>query len=90
MLPEFNQCCRELMCLAQGHNTMTPVGIKPRTSLLELDTIPLRHSAPFDICTLISQIKDFITAIQLKMLNDHCLCFHTDYSKAGFPITLPL
>ena len=32
MLPGFNQYCRELMCLAQGHNTMTPVGIEPRTS----------------------------------------------------------
>ena len=32
MLPGFNQYCRELMCLAQGHNTVPPVGIKPRTS----------------------------------------------------------
>ena len=24
--------CRELMCLAQVHNTVTPVGIEPRTS----------------------------------------------------------
>ena len=31
-LPGFNQFCRELMCLAQGHNTVTPVGIKLRTS----------------------------------------------------------
>ena len=28
----FNQYCWELMCLAQVHNTMTPVGIEPRTS----------------------------------------------------------
>ena len=28
-LPGFNQYCRELMCLAQGHNTMSPVGIEP-------------------------------------------------------------
>ena len=28
----INQYCRELMCLAQGHNTVTPVGIKTRTS----------------------------------------------------------
>ena len=27
-----NQYCRELMCLAQGHNTMTHVIIEPRTS----------------------------------------------------------
>ena len=31
-LPVFNQYCRELMCLAQGHNTMQLVGIEPRTS----------------------------------------------------------
>ena len=31
-LPGFNQYCRELMCLAQGHNTVPPVGIEPRTS----------------------------------------------------------
>ena len=31
-LPGFNQYCRELMCLAQEHNTVTPVGILPRTS----------------------------------------------------------
>ena len=31
-LPQYNQYCRELMCLAQGHNTKTPVGIEPRTS----------------------------------------------------------
>ena len=30
-LPGFNQYCSELMCLAQGHNTVTPVGIEPRT-----------------------------------------------------------
>ena len=28
----FNQFYRELMCLAQGHNTVTPVGIEFRTS----------------------------------------------------------
>ena len=32
MLPGFNQHCRELMCLAQGHNTVTHVGIEPRTA----------------------------------------------------------
>ena len=31
-LPGFNQYCRELMCLAQGHSPVTPVGIEPRTS----------------------------------------------------------
>ena len=31
-LPGFNQFCRDLTCLAQGHNTMTPVEIEPRTS----------------------------------------------------------
>ena len=28
----FNQYFRELMCLAQGHNTVPHVGIEPRTS----------------------------------------------------------
>ena len=32
-LPGFNQYCRELMCLAQGHNTVMPVGIESRTSI---------------------------------------------------------
>ena len=27
----INQYCREFMCLAQGHNTVPHVGIKPRT-----------------------------------------------------------
>ena len=31
-LTGYNQYCRDLMCLAQGHNTATPVGIEPRTS----------------------------------------------------------
>ena len=34
MIPGANLFCRELMCLAQGHNTAPPVGIEPRTSLL--------------------------------------------------------
>ena len=41
--PGCNKYCRE--CLAQGHNTVTPVGIEPRTSLFAL---PLRHRAPCD------------------------------------------
>ena len=32
-LPGFNQYCRELMYLAQGHNTVTLVGIEHRTDL---------------------------------------------------------
>ena len=31
-LPGFNKYSRELMCLAQGRNTVTPAGIEPRTS----------------------------------------------------------
>ena len=31
-LPCFYQYCRELMCLAQGHNTVPLVGIETRTS----------------------------------------------------------
>ena len=34
-LLRFNQYCRELMCLAQGNNTVTHVGVEPRyTSVL--------------------------------------------------------
>ena len=36
-LPGFNQYFRELMCLAQGYNTVTLVGIEPRTSCAEHD-----------------------------------------------------
>ena len=32
----FNQYSRELMCIAQGHNTVTLVGIEPRTSGFEV------------------------------------------------------
>ena len=32
MLPGFNQYCRELMCIAQGHNMVPLVGIEPGTS----------------------------------------------------------
>ena len=31
-LPGFNQYCRELMCLAPGHNRVPLVGIKHKTS----------------------------------------------------------
>ena len=37
----FNQYFRELMCLAQGHNTVPHVGIEPRTSRFEV-----RHWLP--------------------------------------------
>ena len=30
-LSGFNQYCKELMCLAQGHNSVPLVGIEPRT-----------------------------------------------------------
>ena len=49
-LPEFNQYCRELMCLAQGQITMTPVGIVPRTSRFGVrlsTTTPPRSPGPF-------------------------------------------
>ena len=35
-LPGFNQYCRELMCVAQGHNTVLLVGIEPRISRFEV------------------------------------------------------
>ena len=40
-LPVFNQYFRELMRLAQGHNTVTPVCIEPRTLDSESDALPL-------------------------------------------------
>ena len=40
-----NQCTGELICLAQGHNMVPPVGIIPRTSLCS-DALPLHHNAP--------------------------------------------
>ena len=35
------------MCLAQGHNTVTPVGIEIGPLVLESDALPLRHHAPY-------------------------------------------
>ena len=46
-LPGFNQYCRELMCLAQGHNTMA--GSNPGILHSESDAQPLRHCAPYTI-----------------------------------------
>ena len=49
-LPGFNRYCRELMCLAQGHITVTPVGIEPRTSRFGVrrsTTMPPRSPGPF-------------------------------------------
>ena len=31
-LSGFSHCSKELMCLAQGHKTVPPGGIEPRTS----------------------------------------------------------
>ena len=36
LLPGVNQYFRELMCLAQGHNTLLSVGIEPRTSQFQV------------------------------------------------------
>ena len=51
------QLCREgsgwtstkqgLMCLAQGHNSKTPVRLKPATLGLELSTLPQSHCIPW-------------------------------------------
>ena len=35
------------MCLAQGHNAVTPVSLEPATLSLESSTLPLSHCAPF-------------------------------------------
>ena len=41
----INQYFRGVKCLAQGHNTAA-VGLEPRTSRSESDTLPLSHRAP--------------------------------------------
>ena len=40
---EFKQ---ELMCLAPGHNTVMPVGLKATTPSLESSTLKLSHCTP--------------------------------------------
>ena len=40
-LPGFNQYSGTLMCLAQGHNMVPPVGIEPRNSHSESDALPV-------------------------------------------------
>ena len=40
-LPGFNKYSRELMCLAQGRNTVTPAGIEPGTSRFGSPTLSL-------------------------------------------------
>ena len=47
MLPGFNQYCRELMCLTQGHNMVTLVRTKLRTSGLGV-----RRSTTTTSCSL--------------------------------------
>ena len=34
------------MCLAQGHNTLTPVRLKPSAPQSRVNTLPLSHCAP--------------------------------------------
>ena len=45
-LAGFNQYCRELMRLAQGHNMVPLVGIEPRISQFRGGCSPLCHQAP--------------------------------------------
>ena len=61
-LPVFNQHCRELMCLAQGHITMPSVGIKPGTS-----RFGVRHSTTTPLRSL--SIKYFNTMTNQQILN---------------------
>ena len=35
------------MSLAQGHNTVTPVRLKPAAPRLKSSTLPLSHCAPY-------------------------------------------
>ena len=45
-IPGMNQSKQGLMCLAQGHNTLTPVSLQPITPRLKSSTLPLSHCAP--------------------------------------------
>ena len=59
-LPGFNQYCRELlMCLAQGHNKVTHVGIETRTSLFG---VPHSTTTPA-IVMIVLPIKFFPTSV---------------------------
>ena len=60
-LPGFNQYYRELVCLAQGHNTVTPVGIELRTSQFGS---PMRYH----YASMLHLLCSYYTA-------DVCLCF---------------
>ena len=50
------------MCLAQGHNTVTPVGSNPRPLDLESYALPLCHRAP-------SKVGDLIGTTKVKVRN---------------------
>ena len=47
-LPGFNQYCGELMCIAQGYNTLAHVGYRSQDLESEFDALPLRHRALHD------------------------------------------
>ena len=57
-LPGFNQYCRELMHLAQGHNMVTPVGIEPRTSRFRVQS-----STTTPLCSHAYKISNYIVQI---------------------------
>ena len=46
MLPGFNQYCRALMCLAQGHTRGRLQGSNPGPLDLESDALSLHHRPP--------------------------------------------
>ena len=68
-----------LMYLAQGHNTVTPVRLKPATHRLESSTLPLSHWVH-----TVRIYKAFHNAIKLKILikiQTMCIILHTCITK---------
>ena len=74
MLAGFNQYCRELMCLAQGHNMVMPVGIEPRTSRFKVQsstTMPPRSLWPY-----YKENRNIVTCIVTRL---NCIFFFFIY-----------
>ena len=60
------------MCLAQGHNTVTPVGLEPSALGLESSTLPLSHCAPSNYCCHL--IKKKVEALKVDCTVTICAC----------------
>ena len=67
--PGLNQYCRELMCLAQGHNTVTLVGNEPRTS-----RFGVRHSTTTPPCSLYTFVNFVYMYIYMQNVRGIVTC----------------